>query len=218
MYRTITFYVGKKTIVLGEQSFMLGQLTAEILNISPEEYQIMMQILSQAMDEMKQYRETKDTSHWASANQHLLELDRKLCAYQLFRLLKEDPCVLQETESLLNTLAQEALDGFDIAEEEEIAQPEAVEYHWAAYVENYKTYRSILTNLASFNQTIRFFIQHYLSTLRKMDSENYAAVLYEYLNDPRAAQKIIALQQCRSCAAAVCSSQDRSGSGRVSDL
>lgn len=192
MYRTITFYVGKKTIVLGEQSFMLGQLTAEILNISPEEHQTMMQILSQAMDEMKQYRETKDTSHWASANQHLLELDRKLCAYQLFRLLKEDPCVLQETESLLNTLAQEALDGFDIAEEEEIAQPEAVEYHWAAYVENYKTYRSILTNLASFNQTIRFFIQHYLSTLRKMDSENYAAALYEYLNDPRAAQKIIA--------------------------
>ena len=192
MYRTISFYVGKETIVLGEQSFTLGQLTAEILNISPADYQAMMKLLTQAEEEIKQYRETKDTSHWRCANQHLLELDQQLCAYQLFRLLKADPCVLQEAESLLNTLAQETFDGFDLAEEEEAAQPEAVEYHWHAYVENCKVYRSILTNLASFNQTIRFFIQYYLSTLRKMDSENYAAALYEYLNDPRAAQKMIA--------------------------
>ena len=33
MYRTIMFYVGKKSIVLKEQSFTLGELTAEILNM-----------------------------------------------------------------------------------------------------------------------------------------------------------------------------------------
>lgn len=41
MYRTILFYVGKRNIILNEQSFTLGQLTAEILNIMPRKFQRM---------------------------------------------------------------------------------------------------------------------------------------------------------------------------------
>ena len=192
MYRTIMFYVGKKSIVLKEQSFTLGELTAEILNISPDEYRQMKEILMQAEEEIKRCRDTKDIDHWRTANQHLLELDRQLCTYRIFRLLKGEPCMLCETESLLNTLSQKTFEGFNIVEEVEATQFQNVEYSWLAYIENCKTYRSILKNLASFNQTIRFFIDYYLSTLKKMDPDNYAAMLYAYLNDPRAAEKMIA--------------------------
>ena len=35
-------------------------------------------------------------------------------------------------------------------------------------------------------------LRYYLSALKKLDPENYAAALYDYLNDPRAAMKMIA--------------------------
>ena len=71
MYRTILFYVGKKNIILNEQSFTLGQLTAEILNISPNEYHQLKALLIQSEEEINRYRQTKDADHWYSANQHL---------------------------------------------------------------------------------------------------------------------------------------------------
>ena len=55
MYRTILFYVGKKNIILNEQAFTLGQLTAEILNISPQKFQRMRVVCFHAEDEINRY-------------------------------------------------------------------------------------------------------------------------------------------------------------------
>ena len=186
MYRTILFYVGKKNIILNEQSFTLGQLTAEILNITPNEYHQMKEILLQAEEEINRYRQTKDADRWYNANQHLSQLDRQLCSYQLFRLIKDEQYSPSGAESFLTRLLQQTLEGFEPVPQEEL------EYRWAAYQEAFDTYCSVLSNLSSFNQTIRFFIDYYLSALKKLTPENYAAVLYDYLNDPRAAQKMIA--------------------------
>ena len=186
MYRTILFYVGKKNIILNEQPFTLGQLTAEILNIAPNEYHQLKAILLQAEEEINRYRQTKDADHWYSANQHLSQLDRQLCDYRLFRLIKDELYSPSGAESFLTRLLQQTLEEFEPVPQEEL------EYRWAAYQEAFDTYCSVLSNLSSFNQTIRFFIDYYLSALKKLTLENYAAVLYDYLNDPRAAQKMIA--------------------------
>ena len=186
MYRTILFYVGKKNIILNEQSFTRGQLTAEILNISPNEYHQMKALLLQAEEEINRYRGTKDADHWYNANQHLSQLDHHLCSYQLFRLIKDELYSPSGAESFLTRLLQQTIEGFEPVSQEEL------EYRWAAYQEAFDTYCSVLSNLSSFNQTIRFFIDYYLSALKKLTPENYAAVLYDYLNDPRAAQKMIA--------------------------
>ena len=186
MYRTILFYVGKKHIILNEQAFTLGQLTAEILNISPNEYHQLKALLIQSEEEINRYRQTKDADHWYNANQHLSQLDHHLCHYQLFRLIKDELYSPSGAESFLTRLLQQTLEGFEPVPQEEL------EYRWAAYQEAFDTYCSVLSNLSSFNQTICFFIDYYLSALKKLTPENYAAVLYDYLNDPRAAQKMIA--------------------------
>ena len=62
MYRTILFYVGKKNIILNEQAFTLGQLTAEILNITPRKFQRMRVVCFHAEDEINRYIQTKDRS------------------------------------------------------------------------------------------------------------------------------------------------------------
>ena len=78
MYRTILFYVGKKNIILNEQAFTLGQLTAEILNITPRKFQRMRVVCFHAEDEINRYIQTKDADHWCKANLFLLLLDRQL--------------------------------------------------------------------------------------------------------------------------------------------
>ena len=60
LYGSIMFYVGKKTIVLNEACYTLGELTADILNISPEDYRGMKEILLRAEEKMEQYRSTKN--------------------------------------------------------------------------------------------------------------------------------------------------------------
>lgn len=185
MYRTILFYVGKKSIILNEQSFTLGQLTTEILNISPRKFQRMRVVCFHAEDEINRYTQTKDADHWRKANLFLLTLDRQLREYQLFRLIKEQPCVLSETETFLNRLLQQTLAGFDSV------PPEELEHQWNAFLETFNVYNNILGNIASFSNAIQHFVQHYLAALKMLDPENYAAALYDYLKDAIAAQTIV---------------------------
>lgn len=189
MYSSIIFYVGRKTIVLNESCYTLGELTADILNISPGDYRSMKEILSRAEEKMELYRSTKESECWEAANKEMLALDCRLCAYPLFRSIKQEPCLLKEAGKIFDGLRHEQLNCW---EDEELYGVEDLNYRWMEYERYCHTYRSILNDLASFNQTIRFFIRYYLSALKKLDPENYAAALYDYLNDPRSASKMIA--------------------------
>lgn len=192
LYGSIMFYVGKKTIVLNEHTYTLGELTADILNISPEEYRGMKEILLRAEGKMEQYRSTKALEHWEAANKEMQALDRKLRAHPLFRAIKQELCLIKEAGMRLDELQYGRLDCFDDWEDDESYDVGNLDYKWMAYEKYCRTYHSILDDLASFNQTIRFFIRYYLSALKKLDPENYAAALYDYLNDHRAAMKMIA--------------------------
>lgn len=192
MYSSIMFYVGKKRIILNETAYTLGELTADILNISPEDYRGMKEILARAEERMEQYRATKELEYWQAANKEMQALDQKLCVHPLFRAIKQEPCLIKEAGMMLDELRYEQLDCFDDWEDHEPYDVGILENKWMAYERYCSTYRSILDDLASFNQTIRFFIRHYLSALKKLNPENYAAALYDYLNDPRAAMKMIA--------------------------
>lgn len=48
MYEYIYFSLGKDTIVVNEQQFPLGKLTAEILNLSPTDFIEMNSIMNMA--------------------------------------------------------------------------------------------------------------------------------------------------------------------------
>ena len=192
MYSSIMVYVGKKRIILNETAYTLGELTADILNISPEDYRGMKEILARAEERMEQYRATKELEYWQAANKEMQALDQKLCVHPLFCAIKQEPCLIKEAGMMLDELRYEQLDCFDDWEDQEPYDVGILENKWMAYERYCSTYRSILDDLASFNQTIRFFIRHYLSALKKLNPENYAAALYDYLNDPRAAMKMIA--------------------------
>ena len=57
LFTSIAFYIGEKVLGLNNREYPLGELTAEILNISPEEYHELQRMLDKAMESMDCYEE-----------------------------------------------------------------------------------------------------------------------------------------------------------------
>lgn len=118
MYESIFYKICKKTIEIGEKVYPLGKLTAEVLNITPQEHEKMQTLLEQAEEELSCYTDTLDLSHWKSANDCYLELDAMLCTRELFRLLKQKPSVLEEAQTLFADLEELKVHDFELTEDD----------------------------------------------------------------------------------------------------
>ncbi|MDD2956238.1 MAG: DUF6076 domain-containing protein [Oscillospiraceae bacterium] len=125
MFGQFDFYIHGNQVELSGQSFLLGELTCDLLNISPTEF-----------EEMRALMERADSE----AIRHLHNM---LMSYQLFKLIAPS----------------EAIDDAD-------------------------AYRHVLSDIYSFNQTMFWFIDQGLMHLHKLDSENFAAALYDFYSHP----------------------------------
>lgn len=129
MLSSIDFYIHDTQIELGGKGFLLGELTCDLLNITPEEFHEMWALVKQL--------ET-DESRKATRQLHALLIRRRI-----FQLMTEP-------------------DEYSDAE----------------------TYLGIVSDIYSFNQTVFRFVDHFLMRLKKLDSENYAAALYDFYSHP----------------------------------
>jgi len=125
VFRQFDFYIHGNQVELAGHEFLLGELTCELLNISPEEFETL-QLCSQRAD-----------------SKAISQLHEMLMQYRLFQL---------------------------------IAPPKAAS--------GIDTYRSILSDIFAFNQTMFWFIDRGLMNLRKLHSENFAAALYDFYSHP----------------------------------
>ncbi len=124
MFNQIDFRIYNNKIEVAGKEFLLGELTVDILSISPQEFEVMY-ALSQNLNA-----------------DNLQKLHSMLMERQLFKLTD---------------------DGREYP-------PEA--------------YKQIISDIYSFNQTMFWFIDKGLMHLKKLDSENYAAALYDFYSHP----------------------------------
>ena len=64
MFWSIAFYIGEKTLDLNGHSFPLGELTAEVLNITPDEYHKLRRMLTKAVRKMANYEKSHQIQDW----------------------------------------------------------------------------------------------------------------------------------------------------------
>ena len=94
MFDSITFSVGKKTILLLEQEFTLGDISTQILNLTFCEIRRMQEALAQARKISHQYEQTNDIPLWFQANELYLQVELELQKHPLFSLLMQDSSML----------------------------------------------------------------------------------------------------------------------------
>ena len=100
MFTSIAFYIGEKVLGLNDREYPLGELTAEVLNISPEEYHELQRMLDKAMESMDCYEKKHQMQDWFDANEEMIRLHEALIQHRIFRLLQDKPEVLYEARAL----------------------------------------------------------------------------------------------------------------------
>lgn len=211
MFQSVIFYVGKKSVTIYEKEFVLGEIAAQVLNISPDEYHSMKSVLTDAKQAVHSYEQTEDISFWAQANEHYKALDAMLCRWHVLGHLKANQHLFDNTKELLDDIMLTGNRDFLLDDEDSdlgslfarddidewqirrslLISPGNLNVKWITYLNYVKPYADILADIASFNTTIRWFISYFLSTLDKLNPGNYARALYSFFNHP-GADKMIA--------------------------
>ena len=159
------FRIGDKTLFLDNCSFQLGELSTQVLNITPEDFAPLRRTLKSALSALDHFEEKPDASGW----------DTVLTDFgDLHKMLMEDPVLFYFAPD------EEWLDEI----KEDMKEPVAVDLssdRWDFCRSVLFQYDMILSDIAAFNTTIHNFINGNLQHLKKLDSENYAAALYDFL-------------------------------------
>ena len=84
---SVIFYTYGSTLELNGQQLTAGMLTADLLNLSPDEYMRLKKRITQITDLAKEYERKWDVALWWKLNEKMDALCQKLRRYQVFRLL-----------------------------------------------------------------------------------------------------------------------------------
>ena len=87
MEGSIVFYIYDKFIELNGKQFSAGELTADFLNISPEEYHSMHERMARICQLEESFSKSKDLALWWELNNEMETLCNELRRYTVFRLL-----------------------------------------------------------------------------------------------------------------------------------
>ena len=113
MEGSIIFYTYGSTLELYGQQFTAGMLTADLLNLSPDEYQPMDKRMKRITSLAEEYDQRRDTALWWKLNEEMSALCGTLRRYTVFRLL------LDKSEDAFFSVIREITGQFDLLPKEE---------------------------------------------------------------------------------------------------
>ena len=105
---SVIFYTYGSTLELNGQQLTAGMLTADLLNLSPDEYMRLKKRMTQITDLAKEYERKRDIALWWKLNEKMDALCQKLRRYQVFRLL------LDEDEDAFFSAVREITEQFNV--------------------------------------------------------------------------------------------------------
>ena len=108
MEGSIVFYTYGSTLELYGQQFTASMLTADLLNLSPDEYRPMSKRMKRITSLAEEYEQSKDTALWWKLNEEMAALCGALRRYAVFRLL------LDESEDAFFSVIREVTGQFDL--------------------------------------------------------------------------------------------------------
>lgn len=178
MFNDICFYVKGNMIEVNGQEFLLGEPSESCMNISPSEFEEIYDKYRSAEYIMNhEINAEKDISveyippskeNWGRLNSMMVEIDTALKKHKIFQVL--------DTQN-----AVEFFKGFTDMDGT-IMNSE----NWELYYKTASLYKPVIDDIFNFNKTMYYFVNDFLSHLKKLDPENFAAAYYDFLTNPMA--------------------------------
>ena len=215
----LVFYTYDNCIELNGRVYGIGELTEDILNLTPDDYRPMHELYESISALESEYESGKDFAVWWELNNRLERLDVMLRKYLVFdailsdnnelfaeaRRLTENYDLFKDrdfalTENTLSTL-EDGVEDVDLNDMPEVflVYPGNKAAKWRYYDERLWEYHMYLHDIRAFNQTIRNFIKYEIQTLEHNSPESYAEALYRFYNNPCACEKLIVNPIANNC-------------------
>ncbi len=207
----IVFYTYGTTMELNGHPFSAGELTENLINLTPDDYDVIRTKAERVIDLAGRYNRKRDVAVWRMLNKEMSALSAELKKFTVFQLLLDDDDLFKETEEFLNRydpatpvkFTEQDMDLYSQLIEADgkeslsnlplslLLYPGDMTDKWEFYFSHVTRYGSYVMDIYAFNQTIRNFINSILSRLETNSPETYARALYDFYNDPRLIQKLI---------------------------
>ncbi len=205
MFSDCVFWVKGDMIEVNGQKFMLGELSATCMNITPKEYEEIYDLYQSAKQVLdKEYNEK--SAQWAMdmvGNWDEAEFDADNLPDE--PELEYTPPGKEEWQNLNDILLK--LCGMLLRHKifQVLADPNYVKIleqfknitgdmltpeTWKGYVETAHILDPIINDIYNLNKTIYYFVTDNIMHLKKCDPENYAAAYYDFITAPNAHKKI----------------------------
>ena len=98
----IIFYTYGTTMELNGHPFSAGELTENLINLTPDDYDVIRTKAERVIDLAGRYNRNWDVSVWRKLNSEMSALSTELKKYTVFRMLLDDDDLFAKTEELLN--------------------------------------------------------------------------------------------------------------------
>ena len=178
MFNDICFYVKGNMIEVNGRDFLLGELSASCMNIPPAEFEeiydkyksaeyIMNHEINAEKDIAVEYI-PPSKEDWLKLNGIMIEIDTALKNHKIFQVF--------DTQN-----AAGFFERFTDIDDTMIAHETRELYYKTASL-----YKPVIDDIFNFNKTMYYFVNDFLSHLKKLDPENFAAAYYDFLTNPMA--------------------------------
>lgn len=169
----LTFYIGEKALGIYENEYPLGELTAEILDISPDDYQEMRELYYKAKADMCIYKYLQRMDMWDRGNEKMIRLSEMLSHYRAIKVIQSDSKVFSDTKLFIAQRPD--------PEESDLISPGSLEFKWAAYEACCMWYERILHDIAAVCPALRKFVREEIPEMDKLTPSTYLEALSDYL-------------------------------------
>lgn len=178
MFNDICFYVKGNMIEVNGRDFLLGELSASCMNIPPAEFEeiydkyksaeyIMNHEINAEKDIAVEYI-PPSKEDWLKLNGIMIEIDTALKNHKIFQVF--------DTQN-----AAGFFERFTDIDDTMIAHETRELYYKTASL-----YKPVIDDIFNFNKTMYYFVNDFLSHIKKLDPENFAAAYYDFLTNPMA--------------------------------
>ena len=157
---SVIFYTYGSTLELNGQQLTAGMLTADLLNLSPDEYMRLKKRMTQITDLAEEYERKRDIALWWKLNEKMDALCQKLRRYQVFRLL------LDEDEDAFFSAIREITEQFSVFPTEDQAPTAEVQKRQLERVANQFSQRDEYAPLDLFHPSEADLKMGWLFTMR----------------------------------------------------
>ena len=189
MFDKISCFISGDKIELNNQVFLLGELTADLLGITKDEY-IKMRGLSEKLRSLLRQGDSGETLFELRVEMGVLRsllMKRKLFQTLAVQTLEDD---VDDDFPRLFKIPEELREEPSEGETEEFERMFGI-CEDSLIIRQAEKYCEIVDDVYAFNQTMFWFIDNYLDKLKKLNAENYAAALFGFLNNPRREKMIV---------------------------